>query len=151
MKINVTIEIDDEELKKLFNLKSEEEYPDNRIGEQLAVSQYARIFDDSCVGWTRDPEYNMNFLKNQQKYCNDKLKAKGHLFLNDVYDLLGLPRTTAGTMVGWVYNEEKPIGDNFVDFGLFDSNDERNSDFINGYRNTAILDFNVDGNILNYM
>lgn len=151
MKINVTIEIDDEELKKLFNLKSEEEYPDNRIGEQLAVSQYARIFDDSCVGWTRDPEYNMNFLKDQQKYCNDKLKAKGHLFLNDVYDLLGLPRTKAGTMVGWVYDEENPIGDNFVDFGLFGMNDNRNYDFINGYTNTACLDFNVDGNILDYI
>lgn len=151
MKINVTIEIDDEELKKLFNLKSEEEYPGNGIGDEVNVSQYARLFDDSCMGWTKDPEYNMNFLKCQQNYCNDKLKTKGHLFLNEVYDILGFPRTKAGTMVGWVYDEENPIGDNFVDFGIFDSNDERNSDFINGYKNTAILDFNVDGNILDYI
>lgn len=152
MKINVTIEIDDEELKKLFNLKSEEEFnPDNRIVNEVNVSQYAKLFDDSCIGWTKDPEYNMNFLKCQQNYCNDKLKAKGHLFLNEVYDMLGIPRSKAGAVVGWVYDEKNPIGDNFVDFGLFDSNDERNSDFINGYKNTAILDFNVDGNILNYI
>lgn len=151
MKLNITIEIDDEELKKLFNLKSEEEYPGNKLGEQLTVSQYARIFDDSCVGWTKDSEYNMNFLECQQNYCNDMLKARGHLFLNEVYDILGIPRTKAGTVVGWVYNEENPIGDNFVDFGIFDTNDERNSDFINGFKNTAILDFNVDGNILNYI
>lgn len=152
MKLNITIEIDDEELKKLFNLKSEEEFnPDNRIGDQLAVSQYARIFDDSCVGWTKDPEYNMHFLKVQQNYCNVLLKSKGHLFLNEVYDILGIPRTKAGTVVGWVYNEKNPIGDNFVDFGIFDTNDERNSDFINGFKRTAILDFNVDGNILNYI
>lgn len=144
MKINVTIEIDDEELKKLFNLKSKEEYPGNVVDESVNVSQYARIFDDSCVGWTKDPEYNMHFLKSQQDYCNDKLKAKGHLFLNEVYDILGIPRTKAGAVVGWVYDEKNPIGDNFVDFGLFDTNDERNSDFINGYKNTAILDFNVD-------
>lgn len=151
MKINVTIEIDDEELKKLFNLKLEEEYPDNRIDKTENFSQYAKIFDDSCVGWTKDSEYNMHFLKSQQDYCNDKLKSKGHLFLNEVYDILGIPRTKAGAVVGWVYDEKNPIGDNFVDFGIFDTNDERNSDFINGFENTAILDFNVDGNILSYI
>lgn len=151
MKINVTIEIDDEELKKLFNLKSEEEYPDNRIDKTENFSQYAKIFDDSCIGWTKDPECNMHFLKDLQTYCNSLLKSRGHLFLNEVYDILGIPRTTAGAVVGWVYDEKKPIGDNFVDFGLFGMNDDRNYDFINGYKSTAILDFNVDGNILNYI
>lgn len=46
MKINVTIEIDDEELKKIFNLKSEEECPRNGIGEETNVSQYARFFEN---------------------------------------------------------------------------------------------------------
>lgn len=151
MKINVTIEIDDEELKKLFNLKSEEEYPGNGIDKTENVSQYARIFNDSCVGWTKDPEYNMRLLKEKQNYCNNLLKSKGHLFLNEVYDILGIPRTKAGAFVGWVYDEKNPIGDNFVDFGIYDTNDERNFDFINGYKNTAILDFNVDGNILDYI
>lgn len=151
MKINVTIEIDDEELKKLFNMKSEEEYPGNKLGEQLEVSQYARLFDESCVGWIKDPKYNMHFLRCKQNYCNDLLKAKGRLFLNEVYDILGFPRTKTGAVVGWVYDEKNPIGDNFVDFGIFNTNDERNSDFINGFKNTAILDFNVDGNILNYI
>ena len=149
MKINVTIEIDDEELKKLFNLKSEEEFnPDNRIGKQSAVSLYTRVFDDSCIGWSKSPEYNRFFLITQQNYCNGLLKAKSRLFLNEVYDILGFPRTKAGTTVGWVYDEEKPIGDNFVDFGL---NDERNADFINGYKNTVLLDFNVDGDISDYI
>lgn len=156
MKINVTIEIDDEELKNLFNLKSEEEYPDNRIDKTENFSQYARLFDDACIGWTKDSEYNMHFLKDQQNYCNDLLKSRansstikrGYLFLNEVYDILGIPRTKAGAVVGWVYDEKNPIGDNFVDFGLFD---ESNNDFINGFKNTAILDFNVDGDILNYI
>ena len=151
MKINVTIEIDDEELKKLFNLKSEEEYPGNGIGEETNVSQYARLFDDSCFGWTKDPEINLTYLKEQQNYCNYLLKGKGHLFLNEVYDILGFPRTKAGVVVGWVYDEKNPIGDNFVDFGIFDTNDERNFDFINGYKNTVLLNFNVDGDILNYI
>lgn len=151
MKINVTIEIDDEELKKLFILKSEEEYPGNSLDKSVNVSRYARIFDDSCMKWTKNPEHNMIFLKEKQDFCNCKLRTKGHLFLNEVYDILGFPRTKEGTMIGWVYDKENPIGNNFVDFGIFDTNDERNSDFINGYRNTVILDFNVDGNILDYI
>ena len=151
MKLNVTIEIDDEELKKLINPKSEEDYPRNSVWETENLSQYAKVFDESCVGWTKCAEYNLAFLRSQMSYCNDLLKAKGHLFLNEVYDMLGIPRTKAGAVVGWVYDEKNPIGDNFVDFGLFDTNDERNSDFINGFKNTAILDFNVDGNILNYI
>ena len=151
MKINVTIEIDDEELKKLFNLKSEEEYPGNGVDKTENVSQYARFFDDACIGWTKDPEYNMHFLKDQQNYCNDLLKMKGHLFLNEVYDILGMPRTQAGAVVGWVYNEENPIGDNFVDFGIYGIYDDVNHDFVNGYKNTVLLDFNVDGNILDYI
>lgn len=150
MKINVTIEIDDEELKKLLNLKSEEKFdPDNRIGEQVNCSQYAKVFDESCVGWTKNPEYNMNFLKHTQNYCNDMLKSRGYLFLNEVYNMLGLPRTNTGTKVGWVYDEKNPIGDNFVDFGIFDY--AYNKDFVNGFESTAILDFNVDGDILKYI
>ena len=156
MKINVTIEIDDEELKKLFNLKSEEEYPGNGIDKTENVSEYARVFDGGCNSWMKISEYNKLFLQSKQNCCNDLLKSRanssmsktGYLFLNEVYDMLGFPRTKAGEIVGWVYNEENPIGDNLVDFGL---NDERNSDFINGFKNTAILDFNVDGNILDYI
>ena len=145
MKINVTIEIDDNELKKLFKI---EEYPKNSIREFDDFSQYAKVFDDGCVGWTKEPEYNLMFLKGIQNYCNDLLKTKGHLFLNEAYDKLGIPRTKAGAVVGWIYDEKSPIGDNFVDFGI---RNERNNDFVNGYTSDCILDFNVDGNILDYI
>ena len=145
MKINVTIEIDDNELKKLFKI---EEYPKNSIREFDDFSQYDTVFDDGCLGWTKDPEYNLMFLKNIQDYCNYLLKTKGHLFLNEVYDKLGIPRTKAGAVVGWIYNEKSPIGDNFVDFGI---RNECNNNFVNGYTSDCILDFNVDGNILDYI
>ena len=88
------------------------------------------------------------FLKDQQRYANDLLKSKGHLFLNEVYDMLGIPRTKAGQVVGWIYDEKHPVGDNFVDFGIYDIYNERARDFVNGYERTILLDFNVDGNIL---
>lgn len=114
-------------------------------------SDYARIYDDGCNGWTKDPEYNLMFLKKQQEYATDKLKADGYLFLNDVYEMLGFPRCKAGQVVGWIYDEKNPVGDNFVDFGIYNSNIEKNRDFVNGYERSIVLDFNVDGNIYDMM
>lgn len=118
------------------------------VADPNAYSDYARFFDDGCTGWTKDPEYNLMFLKDQQRYANDRLQSKGSLFLNEVYDMLGIPRTKAGACVGWIYDEKNPVGDNFVDFGIYDMYNERKRDFVNGYERTILLDFNVDGNIL---
>lgn len=110
-------------------------------------SDYARFYDDGCTGWDKDAEYNLMFLKAQQQYANDKLIAKGYLFLNEVYDMLGIPQSKEGQIVGWIYNLENPTGDNFVDFGIYDVSKENARDFVNGYEQTILLDFNVDGNV----
>ena len=110
-------------------------------------SDYARFYDDGCTGWDKDAEYNLMFLKAQQQYANDKLIAKGFLFLNEVYDMLGIPPSKEGQIVGWIYNLENPTGDNFVDFGIYDVSKENARDFVNGYEQTILLDFNVDGNV----
>ena len=114
-------------------------------------SDYARFFDEYCAGWTKDAEYNLMFLRQQQNYANELLKSRGHLFLNEVYDMLGIDRTKAGNIVGWVYDEEHPIGDNFVDFGIYVLDNEKARDFVNGRERSILLDFNVDGDILSLM
>ena len=114
-------------------------------------SDYAKFFDEASPYWQKDPEYNLMFLKSQQQYATDLLRARGRLFLNEVYDMLGIEKTKAGQIVGWVYNPENPIGDNFVDFGIFDMSKERVRAFVNGYEPNILLDFNVDGNIWDLM
>lgn len=114
-------------------------------------SPYAICFDDGCTGWTKDPEYNKMFLLNQQRYANDMLKTKGKVVLNEIYDMLGAPRTKAGMVVGWIYDENNPVGDNYIDFGIFDIDRPKNRDFVNGYERVIWLDFNVDGNIYDLM
>lgn len=104
------------------------------------VSQYGIFFDGSSVNWSKNPEYNRVFLLAQQNYANDMLNTRGHVFLNEVYDLLGMQRTQAGSLVGWVAGH----GDDFIDFGI---EDHRNIAFVNGYENIPLLDFNVDGAI----
>lgn len=110
-------------------------------------SDYARFFDVGNPNWEKDSEYNLMFLKRQQAYANDKLKANGYLFLNEVYDMLGIPKSKAGQVVGWIYDPENGTGDNYVDFGIYNVNREAARDFVNGYERTILLDFNVDGNI----
>lgn len=114
-------------------------------------SEFARFFDDGCKGWEKDAEMNLSFLRAQQQYANDLLRARGYLFLNDVYRMLGIPETKAGQIVGWTYDEKNPIGDNWVDFGIYDVNRPKARDFVNGYERTILLDFNVDGPILDIM
>lgn len=111
-----------------------------------APSQYARFFDESCLPYQRNPEYNKIFLQAQQSYFNNLLQAQGHVFLNDVYKALGLPESKAGQVVGWVLSKE---GDNFVDFGVFDNvSNDHVRDFVNGHEASILLDFNVDGVVL---
>lgn len=111
------------------------------------ISEYARFFDELSSAYEKDSEYNLMFLRRQQDYANEVLKSKGYLFLNEVYDMLGIPRTKAGQIVGWIYNEKNPIGDNYVDFNIYNGS-EASHLFVNGYERSILLDFNVDGPIL---
>lgn len=110
-------------------------------------SEYARCYTDGCIGWTKDPEANLTFLRLQEKWANDRLKAVGHLFLNEVYEMLGIPHSTAGAVVGWIYDPKNPehAGDNRVDFGIYNIHIPANREFVNGWERSIWLDFNVDG------
>lgn len=103
-------------------------------------SPYAVWFDDFSANWSKDPEYNRMFLQAQQNYANQRLHAHGYLLLNDVYVSLGIKRSKAGCVVGWVMGQ----GDNFVDFNIFGT-DSDNRVFVNRFSDAVLLDFNVDG------
>lgn len=133
----------------------EEENPETgrkrKVKEKAIVgaepSIYARYFDECSREWRKTPEYNLTFLRHQQNYANDMLISRGHVFLNEVYDMLGFPRTSAGAIVGWVLDESSTNTDNRIDFGIYDINREETHDFVNGYNRSILLDFNVDGPI----
>lgn len=113
-------------------------------------SDYAKIYDAGCNGWTKDAEFNLMFLRHTQAQANDILKRRGYLFLNEVYDMLGFQRTKAGQVMGWIYDEENPVGDNFVDFGIYNTDIEKARDFVNGIERVIILDFNVTNILDNF-
>lgn len=114
-----------------------------RVATDCEPSVYARFFDPYSTSWSKEPEYNLIFLRCQQNYANDLLRARGHVFLNEVYDMLGIARSKAGAVVGWVLSKNGET-DNFINFGIFDG-DDKTRDFVNGREGAILLDFNVDG------
>ena len=106
----------------------------------LEGDPYIRLFDECNPNWQRNADMNLHFLKISQAQMNDKLRVRGHVFLNDVFDQLGMPRTPAGAVTGWV--RDNPHGDGEIDFGLYKPT---NVDFLNGNERSVWLEFNVDG------
>lgn len=118
-------------------------------------SGYARYFEQYTtdesgntvrnVNWEDNLDYNLLFLNGIQSYANDKLRINKRLFLNEVYEMLGLPKTKEGQIVGWVYDDEHQNGDGYVDFFIDEDNIIFNED------GGILLDFNVDGDIWKLM
>lgn len=139
----------DREFKDPRQLVGEEE--DTETGEVRetfqfdvgGLSVYDRFFDEYSTKWQKEPGYNQMFLQSQQNWANDRLHSRGHIFLNEIYDALGLPRSKEGAVVGWV----KGMGDDYVDFGLDNPDNEALRDFNAGWERSAILRFNVAGTI----
>lgn len=138
----IEVETTDEKGKKTVKKEIVNVLPE---GESADYSEYARFFDAGSTNFEKDPEYNLMFLRRQQDYANELLRSRGHLFLNEVYDMLDIPRTKAGQVVGWIYDEKNPNGDNYVDFGIYNTNSEAARRFVNGLEYNILLDFNVDG------
>lgn len=111
------------------------------VADPSTWSMYAVFFDEYSRNWQKNPELNRVYIQAQQEYANHLLHARGHVFLNEVYDMLGVPRRKAGQVVGWAIGNGK---DNFIDFGIFEA---RNAEFVNGWERSILLDFNVDGPI----
>ena len=100
----------------------------------------ARCFDESNKNWNRQSEYNQMFLQCQQNYANDLLHSRGHVFLNEVYDMLGMERSTEGSVVGWILGESDHIS-----FGVFEGNRYEGMRFVCGDEQSVWLTFNIDG------
>lgn len=121
------------------------------VVDETGIGQYARFFDEFSECWEKDPEYNLMFLRRQQQYANDRLISRGYLFLNEVYEMLGLEPSKAGQVIGWLYRPNDPKFQNCIDFGIYNIARKENRKFVNGIERSILLDFKPDGNILDMM
>lgn len=101
------------------------------------MSKYAVKYDENCAVWEDDKNYNLMFLHRIESYCNEMLLVRGYLFLRDVYERMGIPVTRDSCCVGWIFEQNNKIGDNYVEFDIQEDDD-----------GNIFVDFNVDGDIL---
>ena len=117
----------------------------NFKGEEL--SPYARCFDEfNSRVWNRSNILNREFIEGVESRMTDRLRSspEGVLFLNEVYEALGMERTAIGAIAGWSMNK----GDNYVSFSRGKDGMERQRDFFAGIGAAVWLDFNCCGSIL---
>lgn len=138
---------------KIFNdavftdepFKANDEFPESVLPE---YSPYARIIDEHASVWDPSDDITELNIHAQLNYMNDLLRTRGYVFLSDVYDALGIPRTPASQVVGWLWN--KGDGDHYISFGNIE---EHRIKFYDDSRRREVsnylLDFNVDGEIVN--
>lgn len=139
--INRAIEADNKR-KKLHHKKKRDSYQEI----------YSKIFDQYSDRWRRSwtPDQVFQYLRQKQREANDMLAIRKHIFLNEVYDLLGLERTEEGAVVGWIITKNNP--DSFVDFGIDNMPEGKLREILSATRNEDIqirLHFNPDGLIYN--
>ena len=123
---------------------------------------YSAIFDSTCGEFEKfDAEYNLAYLKAKENEANIYLNMRGHMFLNEVYDLVFGPgesyvdpvtgerherRKIAGQYVGWKKDGD---GDGHIDFRIKVMYDDPCYDDSKPFEAPPILiDPNVDGVIM---
>lgn len=48
-------------------------------------------FDSTSYHWTRDDKSNLFFMRHTMEYCRERLLYRGYLYLNQIYESLGMP------------------------------------------------------------
>lgn len=145
---------EDEERRIMYNMEvsdKEGEENETEIVDENKVndySPYSRFYDCTNPDWTDSAEYNKMHILAIQNYWNNQLQIRGFVFLNEVYEMLGFEKTKAGQVVGWIYDPSNEKSDNYIDFGIYDVTKKGAREFVNGVENVILLDFNVDGEIL---
>lgn len=137
------------EKKKVEESETDENGKQKKLKKSIDIaampSGYAKFFDEASREWVKDPELNLMFLRGKQAAMNNLLQTKGFVFLNEVYEALDICEPTQeGQVVGWYYTPEHP---SFIDFGIYQTN-RATERFVNGYERSILLDFNVDGVII---
>lgn len=114
--------------------------------ERVDQSYLRPWFEPPNFHCTPHPAANFAFLQGMQSYANVLLNTRGHVFLNEVLDLLDMPRVPHGQKLGWLSDKYGGI-DGCIDFGFKESQNPHTQAFLDGKVNTVQLNFNVDGEI----
>lgn len=112
-------------------------------------SIYARWFVyGEATGAEENDDYNRHFLDVQQKLFGNPgyLRAHRVVYLNDIYKEIGVRRSVAGNHAGWIYDPDKPEGDNRIDLRIQEVYREKEG-CPGEWEVAFLIDPNVDGDV----
>ena len=70
------------------------------------MSEYGVWFSPNTSNqFSSAPGYNKAFLKGRETFWNHILLTRGHVFLNEILQDLGMQHTQAGAVVGWIVDK----------------------------------------------
>lgn len=64
------------------------------------------MFDKKSTKWNYDLEYNKQFVRYQQMYITDRYKCQGYIYLNTIYEVLGLAWNPHDENICWIYERD---------------------------------------------
>ena len=64
-------------------------------------------FDKTSAGWHKHVELNEHFLTLQKAYIIEKLSCRGYLYLNEVYESLGVEWDPHNENAVWIDKEHE--------------------------------------------
>lgn len=112
-----------------------------------AIGPYEVFFDNTSPCWEPNTEYNVMYLNAEMNAFTNKLRAtKECIFLNDIFDRIGLPKTQEGQLMGWRYDKDRNWVDNKIDYVIKEV--YRPNEYVEGgYEKVLLIEFRVDGNV----
>lgn len=112
------------------------------------VNDYKKYFAPGNPYWENNDDYIQYFFDMKRSYLNKVFRKKGFLTLNEAYRAFGLQETNDGLVVGWVYDRNNPVGDNYIQVYDHKVNvPDENGKLTEVYE----LDFNCDGLIYDHI
>lgn len=110
--------------------------------------EYLDSYGQRCKNpyWSNDALYNLHQLDVFYRHLNEKLKSQESLFINEVMDTFGFPRSGIGTTHGWIYDPNNAKSSCEVNFGI--NRDEIIDKYHRGITEPILITLNPDGYIV---
>ena len=131
-----------DDVDKQLRFAAAEDNPDQT--KLLGGTRYS-FNEQTSKYWKRSTEDNVYFITIVCDEANVLLEARGHLFVNDVLEMLGMEPTIEGHDKGWIYDKNV---EHKIDFGIYLQKFIKAREEMDGINETGIwLEMNVDGDI----
>lgn len=93
-----------------------------------------RVLNSKCIGWSDNQHYDVVTVRHIEQWANDKLTARGYLFLRDIYDQMDFHVDKQSCLTGRIYDDSRK------DTVIIDISELHNGALLLKFNATSIID-----------